>query len=150
MGRTEFLIPTIRIEPRLERATIYESEWRSSTSARRRVPTPCLTPPKLLEVAIFRKLFSFFYYFLSNVTNGFVASREVRWSFWEFSCRFGTCFHGFWLCQLRSLLARPRSLKANGLPKRRFALEGRAASTTSLSMQRVTVSMSRAAHTRWS
>jgi len=51
----EFLTPTIESEPRLERANyLREQKWRSFQSARRRVLKECLTPPTLLEMAMFQ------------------------------------------------------------------------------------------------
>jgi hypothetical protein len=57
MGRTEFLTPTIRSEPGLEqRKPTNRAKWRSSPSAYRSVLENVLTPPTLLEMAIFRQL----------------------------------------------------------------------------------------------
>jgi len=57
MGRTKFRTLTIRSEPRVgKRKASTRAKWRSSPSARSRVLEKCLTPPTLLEMAIFRQL----------------------------------------------------------------------------------------------
>src|ERR1017187_2979853 len=59
MGRTEFLTETDCERALVGRAKAKAStraKWRSSSSACRRVLEKCLTPPTLLEMAIFRQL----------------------------------------------------------------------------------------------
>ncbi len=58
LGRTEFLTPTIRSELKVgKRKPSTRAKWRSSKSACRRALKKCLTPPTLLEMAIFRQSF---------------------------------------------------------------------------------------------
>jgi hypothetical protein len=54
LGRTEFLTLTIQSEPRLEtRKPSTRAKWRSFMSASGSVLEMCLTPPTLLEIAMF-------------------------------------------------------------------------------------------------
>src|ERR1039458_7257550 len=59
MGRTEFLTETDCERALVGRAKAKAStraKWRSSSSACRRVLEKCLTPPTLLEMAMFQQL----------------------------------------------------------------------------------------------
>lgn len=55
MGRTEFLTPMIRSEPSWKAQTIHESEKALFPSACRSALKKCLTPPTLLEMAIYHQ-----------------------------------------------------------------------------------------------
>jgi hypothetical protein len=56
MGRTEFLTPTIRSEPRLEAQTIYESEMALSHECMQSCAHIVLDTADIVREAIFRQL----------------------------------------------------------------------------------------------